>query len=312
MKGKYHIELRNSKVKYSLDIERNITVIKGNSGTGKTSFYQMVVAYEVSKKESGVHCNVQDMLVSLRKDTDWKEALNSKSGKIFVADESVRYIYSKDFASAIKSSDNYFILISRRPFVELSYSVNSIYEMTTEYDRVTKLSVRAADSKMVVRPDLVITEDSKSGKEMMELVVNGSCDVITSFGSHNVYKTIVDCLKKYHTIYVLVDGAAFGSQLDRVLGVVDNARVFLRAPESFEYLLLTEDHMSRNLQGELYRTYDYCDSVKYLSWERYYTDLLNTVLKSLIGRGYSKDRLDAFFKNSTFVNHVRKELGDII
>ena len=37
MKGKYLISISNNKVKYEFSIKRNITVIQGDSATGKRS-----------------------------------------------------------------------------------------------------------------------------------------------------------------------------------------------------------------------------------------------------------------------------------
>ncbi len=36
MKGKYHIVVQNNKLRYELNIRRNITIIRGDSATGKT------------------------------------------------------------------------------------------------------------------------------------------------------------------------------------------------------------------------------------------------------------------------------------
>ena len=37
MKGKFSLEIESRKVIYRLNLERKVTVIKGKSGTGKTS-----------------------------------------------------------------------------------------------------------------------------------------------------------------------------------------------------------------------------------------------------------------------------------
>ena len=42
MKGIQHIEVSNRKVKFKLDLIRNITIIRGESGTGKTTLYNMI------------------------------------------------------------------------------------------------------------------------------------------------------------------------------------------------------------------------------------------------------------------------------
>lgn len=42
MKGSYNIAVSNSAVKYNLTIKRNITIIKGDSATGKTVLVDMI------------------------------------------------------------------------------------------------------------------------------------------------------------------------------------------------------------------------------------------------------------------------------
>ena len=46
MKGTYKIKISNSKVSFSLELERNITIICGNSATGKTTLIEMILDTE--------------------------------------------------------------------------------------------------------------------------------------------------------------------------------------------------------------------------------------------------------------------------
>jgi hypothetical protein len=49
-------------------------------------------------------------------------------------------------------------------------------------------------------------------------------------------------------------------------------------PESFEWLLLKIRYGSdRFMNLKLDKTYNYADSEKYLTWEKYYTDLIQTI-----------------------------------
>ena len=46
MTGKYDIEIYNKRVHYHLTVKRNITVIQGDSATGKTELLRMISDYE--------------------------------------------------------------------------------------------------------------------------------------------------------------------------------------------------------------------------------------------------------------------------
>ena len=54
MKGKYHIIVQNNRVKFEFDIKRNITIIRGDSATGKTTLMHLVETYERLGDESGI------------------------------------------------------------------------------------------------------------------------------------------------------------------------------------------------------------------------------------------------------------------
>lgn len=47
MKGKHSIVVRNRRVQFALELERNITVIRGDSATGKTTMLGMLRDYDI-------------------------------------------------------------------------------------------------------------------------------------------------------------------------------------------------------------------------------------------------------------------------
>lgn len=50
MKGAHKIVISNATVKYEFELKRNITIIKGDSATGKTTLVEMVTEFY----ESGI------------------------------------------------------------------------------------------------------------------------------------------------------------------------------------------------------------------------------------------------------------------
>lgn len=54
MKGKYHIIVQNNKLRYELDIRRNITIIRGDSATGKTQLIRLLEQAATLGESSGV------------------------------------------------------------------------------------------------------------------------------------------------------------------------------------------------------------------------------------------------------------------
>ena len=58
MKGKYHITVANEMVKYDFDIRRNITIIKGDSATGKTTLVEMIREFYEDGIQKREHCGL--------------------------------------------------------------------------------------------------------------------------------------------------------------------------------------------------------------------------------------------------------------
>lgn len=315
MRGRCIVNIHDSNVKYHLVLERSITVIKGKSGTGKSTLYRMFEDLEKSnKRSSGIYCNCKDKIIVLKERDNWKSIIESSKGMIFVADEYVEYIQTLEFASLAQKSGNYFILISRSGRMKwFTYSVNSVYELESKKDGdiyCTRLYNRYLNIKESVLPDLIITEDSNAGMDMINRVVN--CKVISAEGRDGVYNAVDENKNKYKCIYAIVDGAAFGSCIGRLEPLIQEGyNIYVFAPESFEFLLLNSKTFSRYLTGELSETYNYCDSEEFLSWERYYTSLLNTLCSNNYHFFYSKNNLHKFFKTEYFEDYIKCQLVDL-
>ena len=127
MKGQYIIEVYDRAVYYKLAISRNITILKGNSGTGKTTLYNLIDKFS-TLENSGVKlkCDIDVVTLSGRK---WKETLEIINNSIVFIDEGNSWIFSNDFAETIQHSNNYFVLITRHPLPKLAYSITEVYEL---------------------------------------------------------------------------------------------------------------------------------------------------------------------------------------
>ena len=54
MKGKYYITVQNKKLRYELEVKRNITIIRGDSATGKTTLIEMLESAANLGESSGI------------------------------------------------------------------------------------------------------------------------------------------------------------------------------------------------------------------------------------------------------------------
>ena len=65
MKGSYSISVQNNRVKYEFTIKRNITVVQGNSATGKTSLVDLIREYQLNGPDSGINLSCKKKCVVL-------------------------------------------------------------------------------------------------------------------------------------------------------------------------------------------------------------------------------------------------------
>jgi hypothetical protein len=132
---------------------------------------------------------------------------------------------------------------------------------------------------------------------------------VSAAGKANVFHCINNTKKQL----VIVDGAAFGCEMNRVMQLVENTgNTELFLPESFEYLLLKSELMRQTtVREQLERTYDFADSAEYMSWEQFYTSLL---VKITMGEPYqyAKDKLNPYYLSEKNRKLIGKELPEMI
>lgn len=126
MKGSYRIVVSNAKLRYDFVIRRNITIIKGDSATGKTTLVEMIREHYESGNSSGVELRC-DRPCRVLGGRDWKIILNNTHENIVFIDEDNDFLPSAEFAEAVRKSDNYYVIVTREGLPNLPYSADEIY-----------------------------------------------------------------------------------------------------------------------------------------------------------------------------------------
>jgi hypothetical protein len=76
-------------------------------------------------------------------------------------------------------------------------------------------------------------------------------------------------------VFVIADGAAFGSEIDRILKLRSVANIRLCLPESFEWLILKSGLIkSDNINIVLENPSDFIESAEFFSWENFFEKYL--------------------------------------
>lgn len=301
MIGKIRIKVSNQRNSYDFTLKRNITILRGNSGTGKTTLYDMVRDYNNLGKESGV--KISGGKIAVLEGKNWERELDNLEKTVVVIDEGSKFISSPEFAKKIAACDNYFLLITRNYLEQLPYSVDETYRIkgrgkNKSLEKIYLDSDRFYDNPNLKRfpfhPDLIITEDSKSGNQFFKNAVKDmGIECIPAGGKSGIKKLLGEY--KDLNIIVVADGAAIGPEMESFVKAqeLSYGKLALFLPESFEWLILKSGVIGEI--EELNETYNYVDSTKYKSWEQYFTHLLEELSKNDKDKRYNKSRLPKYY-----------------
>ena len=317
MKGKYSVFVQNNRLRYEFTISRNITIIRGDSATGKTTLLDLLNAYDRDGESSGVlvKCDVPCVVIGGQR---WEENLQFIHNSIVFIDECNRFIKSEDFAVRVKESDNYFVIVTRDDLPNLPYSVKEIYGIRESgkyaglkqvYNEFYCLYGDVENAELE-QESLVIAEDSNAGFEFFSGLCDEKIECISANGKSNVFKALQE--HREERVLVIADGAAFGCEMEKVMQLIKiGRRIVLYLPESFEWLILNAGIFDDSeLKAILNAPSEYVDSKEFFSWERFFTDLL--VKKS---RGtylqYNKRSLNKAYLQEKIKNRIVNNMSPI-
>lgn len=299
MKGSYEVKISNAKLSFTLQLERNITVIRGDSATGKTTFVEMLRDFEQNGRNSGVVVQSSKPCRVLTS-VDWEYRLSGIRDSFIFIDEGNAFVRSEAFARAIQGSSNYYVIITRENLYQLPYSVNSILKLKKTgkrqktYVRSYPLYDHLDDPvESITSVQEILTEDSNSGHEMfVHIGKQNGVACISAQGKSNVFSELA--AHTSNQVLVIADGAAFDAELEKIHQLMElhPKHISLYLPESFEWLVLKSGILGGQTPDMLLRNpAENIESSLYFSWELYFTDLLVTLTKDSILH-YSKRHLN--------------------
>lgn len=315
MKGTHRVVVSTKRLKYDFVIRRNITIIQGNSATGKTTLVDMI--REAVNNPSGASVDlVCDKKCFVLDGTLWKEQLTAVSNSIVFIDEGNEFIKTIEFSKFIQNTDNYYVIVTRESLPTLPYSVEEIYGIKSsgKYGKLEQkfnefYRIYGSDIyKQSIHPDTVLTEDSNSGYQFFKSICDDThikCESLN--GKSNIFQYLNS--HGNENILVIVDGAAFGSEMHRVTELIrDKKGVAIYLPESFEWLVLLSGVVKNSmLNSILERPADYIESKEYFSWERFFTAILIDMTKDSY-LAYTKKKLNSIYLTDTVKKSILDEI----
>lgn len=319
MKGSHRIIVQNKRIRYDFEVKRNITVIRGDSATGKTALVAMIREHFENGNASGVELTCDKECTVLDGRT-WAGQLSMMRNCIVFIDEGNDFVMSDDFAAAIQKTNNYYVIITREGIPSLPYSVDEIYGIRDSgkygilkrtYNEFYHL-YQISGFRQPIKPEQVITEDSNSGFQFFHGICEkrGQIACISAWGKSNIFSAVTNYLNE--KILVIADGAAFGSEMEKLAQLMEGfPNIVLYLPESFEWIVLRSGIIEDNgITEMLEHPEDYIESMDFFSWERYFTALLARSTQGGYLK-YSKKQLNPAYLQEKVSDKILSVMGSI-
>ena len=230
---------------------------------------------------------------------------------------SYSFIYTKEFAAYLAASDNYYVFMTRKPLYALPYSTQEIYGIRTsgkfhfpeqvyhEFYPIYPVRQAVTDNKKL----MILVENKEAGYQFYKNVA-GEERCISAEGNSNIYSKMIET-DSSDGVLIIADGAALGPFVDKLVKyatIKQNVALFF--PESFEWMILKSGILHNALIDEiLAKPEDYIDNTRYISWERFFTALLQDITSADPIKQYSKSSLPSFYtgENAKSILHVMPE-----
>ena len=298
MRGIYRVIIQNKRIRYDFELRRNLTILRGDSATGKTTLVDMIREYINNREDDSIElvCDKQCYVVE---GATWKGQLSVIKDSIVFIDEGNAFVFSDEFSESIQQTDNYYVIISREGLPNLPYSVTEIYGIRT--------SGKYGGLKQQYNEFYRIY----AGYQFFQKICEENEIRCTSAGGKS---GILQAARESSGIETLLiaDGAAFGPEIDRVMKFMRGRRnIWLYAPESFEWLILSANPLKDpETQLILANPSDHIESRDYFSWERFFTRLLTEKTAGTYLQ-YSKSRINPAYLKGQVRDMILKEIPKV-
>lgn len=275
-------------IQYKFEIHRKYTIIRGDSGTGKTTLVNLI-SDAVIRKTANLSCDAPCVVLP---EINWELNLSAISNTIvFIDEEHPALVNGQQLAKLMMKSDNCYVIISRDKMSWIPYSYQEIYKIKTS-GKFHFLEPVYEKMDVFKENKYYVTEDEAAGMQYYQNWYGKA--VVSCFGNSN--------LSKYAQVgtTLIGDGAAIGPYMyDLMLGHAD---LFL--PESFEWLLLHSPLFADNSEvRSILKDPALVIGTEYQSWEEFFTEFL---IQITAGKEYqySKKKLNlCYVQQCCFMGH---------
>ena len=296
------LEIKGKRINYLLEIRDRITIIRGDSATGKSTMVK-IISQKLRGVNNGFEINTPFQLKEVLIDNIEYPDLDCNN--LYILDGGTLE-HSDKFANFVNKSRSYFIIISRDRLSNIMYSFESIYEFYDD-NGITKLKRKYVElnDQYVNKQKLnkFITVGSNSGYQLYNKFKN--IDVLTAKSNSKIAKMIKD----KDNIIVAFDSIAIGPYIENIYSISRNKNIYFLYPESFEWLLLNSDIFQ---QSDIEDSMNYVSTI-YITDEEYYIKLLIEVSSrvDIEDLKYNKHKLSPWYLEDSRFNKVINKLNEL-
>lgn len=237
------------------------TVIIGNSGSGKSEFYRLVLAYNRFPEDIICKCNNNKVNLPIQVFPNTGLTYDSKQdGSIIVIDEDCDICYKiKELLKIVENSNDYFIIIFRdlKKLAALSISIKNVcYIEHNKSANVIKPyfpnPIYSAYKDNIIINN-ILCEDSKSSFLFFRdyYNYNFNLNLFTSNGKDNISHKLKEMISTgLDNILVVLDSCAFGLRICELLDLIKEyptKKIYILDWLSYEYYLLQSANI-KNIQ----------------------------------------------------------------
>lgn len=245
-----NISIYSRRIRYEmvLNSSNKINIIRGNSGTGKTTLCGMLQRYNNGEPNVKLECSRECILAN--SDNFYNKIMENEEAIIIMDEDDIVKLCSKrdernPLPNIIASANNYFVFITRRRYDWLPVDISAMYALNsvvTENNKNKNILTRLYEANGVdnvdsIKIDKIVTEDSKSGNIIMER--HFDCKVETTMGKDNIVKNVLDD-KSEDTILIVLDACKYGWHIDSLREVCKRSvrKYYIFRPDSIEGYIL--------------------------------------------------------------------------
>lgn len=224
------LEVADRRISFELVLRRKVTVIRGNSATGKTVLWDMINRSKINPAVS-IHCTrpvyaLHD-LVSCQSDLD------ALSGSVLIVDEDSPLYLNREFMNSVLDYNIWIVFITRDDrHLSIPFSMNEIYEFVPTGKVVTMRRLPCLSGfHSEISVGIITERNSLYGSFAREMRIP-----VTEFSQNGIFNSLRDNSNYYH-LYCL-DQTIHGRLYDRFYQYVSRGTAEISRVECFELGLL--------------------------------------------------------------------------